>query len=102
MNRLVAYLREKTPGAGATGENGVPPPPPPENVRVRYTTMDQVDDMSVPVDDELRRRIGELAQRGDFENEETQRELRELITGVVRDHVVEPDSERNVRPRQAR
>ena len=37
-----------------------------------------------PVDEELRRKIEELATRGDWESEGAQEELRSLLTGVMR------------------
>lgn len=87
--------------AAAPGTNGAlhAPPTPPAGLEVNYSAMDESDD--APVDSELRRKIEELAQRGDFESNEAQRELRELVTGALRDHgIVDSDTNRNVRTRQ--
>jgi hypothetical protein len=48
------------------------------------------------VDPEFRRRIEELASREDFQSEDGQRQLRELVTAALRGQV---DPERNVRQR---
>jgi hypothetical protein len=97
---VAAYLRERGSGAmnGAPSTSAVPPPPP-SGVQVSYSTIDDSTEMEPPVDDELRRRIDELARRDDFSSEEAQRELRDLIAGAVRDHVTEADPDRNVRAR---
>jgi hypothetical protein len=96
---VAAYLRERASGA----TNGVPStgavPQPPSGVQISYSTIDDTTEMEPPVDDELRRRIDELAQRDDFGSEEAQRQLRDLIAGAVRDHVTEADPDRNVRAR---
>lgn len=60
------------------------PPPLPPNVKINMGTMEEV-----PVegdegpDPEIRRRIEELAAREDFQTEEGQQELRNLISQVV-------------------
>jgi len=79
--------------------NGVHPPPPlPPNVTVNVGTMaEQTTDGEEP-DQEFRRRIEELASRDDFQGEEGQRELRELITDAVRG-VGAGGQERDVRRR---
>ena len=71
----------------------------PRNLSVRLDTVEDVGDLP-PVDEEFRQRIQGLADRGDFNSEEGQRELRELVTEAVHQHVLEPDSTRNVRPRR--
>lgn len=75
------------------------PPQLPRNLNVNVGTMDEE---SVPegtvVDPEYRRRIEELATREDFQEEAAQRQLRELITDIVRDHRAE-NTERDVRQR---
>lgn len=94
---VAAYLREREAPVEevATGVK----PSPPTGVEVSYSAVHESDD--VPVDSELRRKIEELAQRGDFESDETQKELRELVTGALRDHgVVDSGTGRNVRARQ--
>lgn len=79
--------------------NDVHPPPLPPNVRVDLGAMSEE---NVPdrteVDPEFRRRIEELAARDDFQGEEGQRQLRELITDAVRG-VDEEGSDRATRRR---
>lgn len=74
-------------GAGtvAPGEdtNGaVPPPPLPHGVKIDLGTMGE-DEMGEAPDPEFRRRIDELASRPDFQSEETQRELRQLVQDAL-------------------
>ena len=82
----------------ANGSQRLPPLPP--NVTIN---VDAVDAASVEgagqaaVDPEFRRRIEELATRDDFQGEEGQRELRNLIIDAVRG--VGEDNERDVRRR---
>ena len=66
----------------ANGEidNVHPPPPLPEGVQVNIGTMQDVGEEPDP---EFRRRIEELAARQDFEGEEGQRELRNLVSDAV-------------------
>ena len=102
---LAVYLRIKElEGSGAlvngvderSTTNGIHPPPPlPEGVSVDIGTMEPEEAGEV-VDPEFRRRIEELAARDDFQGEEGQRELRELITEAIRGEVGE---EREVRRR---
>jgi hypothetical protein len=75
------------------------PPPLPRNFNVDVATMDE-DSMpeGTDVNPEFKRRIEELAAREDFQEEGGQRQLRELITDVVRDHRAE-NTERDVRQR---
>lgn len=95
---VAAYLREISPDAepaaisspsaqnieaSSTQMNGTHPPPPlPDGVQVNVGTMapDEVGDAPDP---EFRRRIEELAAREDFEGEEGQRELRNLIQDAI-------------------
>ncbi|KAF7846171.1 hypothetical protein BT93_L5006 [Corymbia citriodora subsp. variegata] len=102
---IVAYLLQHTGTDGANGSilaqtggtegssaalsgtqaqsNGVHPPPPlPNGVKIDMGTMRQ-DEVGEAPDPEFRRRIEELAARGDFEGEEGQRELRRLIEDAV-------------------
>ncbi|GAB7363868.1 hypothetical protein MBLNU230_g4432t1 [Neophaeotheca triangularis] len=58
------------------------PPAMPNGVQVNLGTMQQ-DEAGEEPDPEFRRRIEELAARQDFEGEEGQRELRELIADAV-------------------
>ncbi|MCJ1368306.1 hypothetical protein MMC16_007448 [Acarospora aff. strigata] len=110
---VAAYLREtrtrnpasanseRTTAPSTTGAaaNGVHPPPPlPPNVTVNVGTMGEQAADDEEVDPEFRRRIEELASREDFQGEEGQRELRELITDAVRG-VNSGGHERDVRRR---
>lgn len=95
---VAAYLREvarggeasahdasTATGAGALDDqaNGIHPPPPlPDGVQVNVGTM-APDEVGGDPDPEFRRRIEELAAREDFEGEEGQRELRNLISDAV-------------------
>jgi uncharacterized protein len=72
------------------------PPPLPEGVSVEIGTMAPEDIGEEVIDPEFKRRVEELAARGDFQGEEGQRELRELITEAVRGQV---GQERDVRRR---
>jgi hypothetical protein len=64
-----------TNGAGA-------PPPLPHGVKIDLGTMGE-DEVGEAPDPEFRRRIDELAARPDFQSEETQRELRELVQDAL-------------------
>ncbi|TGZ79727.1 ankyrin [Ascodesmis nigricans] len=114
---VAAYLREKqTPPSGAdssssaNGLNGalingantndLDAIAPPEGLQVKFTTVEEAGEDQAPADPELRRRIEELAQRPDFDSEEVQRELRELVTGAVRGTLQGGETaERSVRPK---
>lgn len=68
---------------GADNPDGVHAPPPlPGNVKVNVGTMDASEAGDEP-DPELRRRIEELAARPDFQTEEGQAELRNLVTEII-------------------
>ncbi|KAF8476830.1 ankyrin repeat-containing domain protein, partial [Kalaharituber pfeilii] len=54
----------------------------PPNVSVNLTAEEGNDDLS-PVDESFRQRIEQLASRGDFASEESQNELRRLVTEAV-------------------
>ncbi|KAB5535182.1 hypothetical protein GE09DRAFT_353994 [Coniochaeta sp. 2T2.1] len=74
-------------------------PPPPEGLSVRVGTMpEQVEEMTMEVDPEFRRRIEELAARDDFDTPEGQARLRQLVEDTIADQGL--GEERNVRPRQ--
>ncbi|KAI9749275.1 MAG: hypothetical protein M1835_001573 [Candelina submexicana] len=66
--------------------NGIHAPPPlPPNVTVNVGTMEDATHAGDrEVDPDFKRRIDELAAREDFQGEEGQRELRNLITDAVR------------------
>ncbi|CCX31129.1 ankyrin repeat protein [Pyronema domesticum] len=71
---VAAYLRSKMAAAEL--------PPPPAGVKVNYST--QVEDESLPVLDEaLKARIEEFAQREDINSAEAQAELRDLVMGAL-------------------
>lgn len=76
--------------------NGTHPPPLPDGVQVNIGTMDPEQDAGEVVDPEFKRRIEELAAREDFQGEDGQRQLRELITEAIRGEV---GQEREVRQR---
>ena len=76
------------------------PPPLPPNVTVNIDTMDatlEEEQQQEVVDPEFRRRIEELASREDFQAEEGQKALRDLIKDAVRE--VGVDGNRDVRRR---
>lgn len=87
---LVAqYLKENTtsdPSASTetSGLGGIYPHPPPlpNGVQVSIGTMEEPEEAGAP-DPEFRRRIEELAARDDFQGDEGQRQLRELVTEAV-------------------
>jgi hypothetical protein len=68
---------------GTNGTNGIHAPPPlPSNVKVNVGTMDAGEAGEEP-DPEIRRRIEELAARPDFQTEQGQAELRELVSEIL-------------------
>jgi hypothetical protein len=98
---VAVYLRAKELEAQVNGvrseaaTNGVQPPPPlPGGVSVNIGSM-APEEVGEVVDPEFRRRIEELAAREDFQSEEGQRKLRELVTEALRGEV----NERDVRQR---
>ena len=78
------YLREVR---GSGGERGhvAPPRPLPDGVRMSIGTMQGDEVLEQPPDQEFRRRIEELAARGDFNDASGQAQLRELVKDAVRD-----------------
>lgn len=92
--QIAVYLRSLAASTSATpdgstsvaGENNSahPPPPLPNGVQVNIGTM-QANEVGDEPDPEFRRRIEELAARQDFEGEDSQRELRHLISDAVSD-----------------
>ena len=114
---IAAFLKESrlqagSGNTGASGETQQPsssgpfnsdlhhPPPLPPNVTVNMGTMeeDQSAEAQADADPEFRRRIEELAARQDFEGEEGQKQLKELITDAVRG-VSSSGNDRDVRRR---
>lgn len=106
------FLREKRVQKGSDPHNGedladlsstgpfnlTDPPQLPRNLRVDVGTLDENGLEEAEMTSEFKRRIEELATREDFQDEAGQRQLRELITDVVRDHRAE-NAERDVRQR---
>ncbi|MCJ1248386.1 hypothetical protein MMC30_005603 [Trapelia coarctata] len=83
---------------GSNGSQRLPSLPPNVTINVDAVDVSSVEGgEQAAVDPEFRRRIEELASREDFQGEEGQRELRDLITDAVRG--VGGDSERDVRRR---
>ncbi|KAI0541292.1 hypothetical protein GGR58DRAFT_39951 [Xylaria digitata] len=72
-------------------------PPLPERLNISVSTISPTEDNENEVDPEFRRRIEELAQRGDFHSEEGQAALRQLVQDAIADENL---TGRNVRPRQ--
>jgi len=69
-------------GADCSTDGIHPPPPLPNGVQISLGTM-QADEAGGEPDPEFRRRIEELAARENFQTEEGQRELRELVSEAV-------------------
>ena len=86
-HEVYQYLRSLRTGAepvaaGIIQTEGVHPPPPlPEGVKVNVGTMEE--DAAGAPDPEIRRRIEELAAREDYDSEEVQQQLRDLVQDVV-------------------
>ncbi|KAJ5893873.1 hypothetical protein N7495_005564 [Penicillium taxi] len=86
--QVSAYLREAV-GAPAIASTDSPagplnaPPPIPNNMQVNIGTMSEQEASAGEVDPEFKRRIDELAAREDFDSEETQNELRELVMDAI-------------------
>ncbi len=76
----------KSFGEAPNGDSSAHPPPLPPNVTVNVGTMAEQpqDGASQEPDPDFRRRIEELATRENFNTEEGQQELRDLITDAVR------------------
>lgn len=97
---VAVYLRVKELEAQVNGSsdfatNGIHVPPPlPEGISMNIGSI-APEDVGEVVDPEFRRRIEELAAREDYEGEEGQRRLRELVTEALRGEV----NERDVRQR---
>lgn len=87
-HQVYQYLKSLRTGqepasAGAAETDGVHPPPPlPDGVQINMGTMTEDAAGDAP-DPEIRRRIEELAARDDYQSDEVQRQLRELVQEVV-------------------
>lgn len=68
---------EDAPGSSVLSRPGMVP----ENVEVKFGTMQELPEQEA--DPEFRRRIEELASKGDLDSEEAQRELKKLVEDVV-------------------
>ena len=68
---------------GADQSNGIHPPPMPQGMDVKIGTMAEPSAEDGEPDPEFRRRIEELAARDDFQSEEGQRQLRELVEDAI-------------------
>jgi hypothetical protein len=101
-HEVYQYLRSLRTGdepasAGAVATDGVHPPPSlPNGVQINMGTMEE--DAADAPDPEIRRRIDELAARPDFQTDEVQQQLRELIQEVVTG-IGADQEDRNVRRR---
>ena len=64
-----------------------PPPPLPPNIKMHMGTLEEEGNLgdTSEADPEIRRRIEELSTKEDFKGEDAQKQLRELITDVIRD-----------------
>ena len=87
---------QEVTSSASNGTSGHPPPLP-KGMRVNLGTMSE-DDVGQEVDEGFKKRIEELAAREDFNGEEGQEQLRELVRDAVRDV---GGQERNVRPDRA-
>ncbi|KAJ4301831.1 hypothetical protein N0V90_003927 [Kalmusia sp. IMI 367209] len=104
-HEVFQYLRRVRSGGqaqpvdpGVAETEGVHPPPPlPNGVQINLGTMAE-DAAGEAPDPEIRRRIEELAAQDDFQTEEVQRQLRELVSDVVTGMGAE-ESGRSVRRR---
>ena len=72
------------------------PPPLPPNVKMQVGTLEDPEALGEVADPLLKQRIEELAGREDFQDEDGQRQLKDLITDAVRGV---NNGDRNVRPR---
>lgn len=96
---IAMYLRqqagEQQPNASPDRNTRMPPLPP--NVSIGVNTADEQEAIAEQEPDpEFRRRIEELAARENFQSEEGQKELRDLITDAVRGVSDERDVRRRV------
>jgi hypothetical protein len=95
---VAAYLRRVMARAGALSDAGAAahaesergagdelhhPPPLPNGIKINMGTVGEEEVVEGAPDPEFRRRIEELAAREDFQGEEGQRQLRELVTEAV-------------------
>ena len=81
---------------GTTETTSDHPAPLPPGIELRVGSLEDEESLGEVEDPELKRRIEELASRDDFQGEEAQRELRQLVTDALSGTVTE---QRDVRPR---
>ncbi|KAF1915054.1 hypothetical protein BDU57DRAFT_261268 [Ampelomyces quisqualis] len=87
-HEVFQYLKSVRTGAPRLSAGEVqtadvhPPPPLPDGLNIEMGTMSEEAAGDAP-DPEIRRRIEELAARPDYQSEEVQRQLRELVSDVV-------------------
>ncbi|KAI0970032.1 hypothetical protein F4678DRAFT_462836 [Xylaria arbuscula] len=82
---------------GELAQDGIDIPPLPQGLNVSVSTITPTEANEIEVDPEFRRRIEELAQREDFQSEEGQAALRQLVQDAIVDENL---ADRNVRSRQ--
>ena len=81
----------------ANGVSGAEHPPRlPPGIQLRVESLEDEQSIGEVADPALRRRIEELASRDDFQGEEGQKQLRDLIADTLRGM---SEEQRNVRPR---
>lgn len=100
---VAAYLRQITgvPSPPEQSANALNPAPPlPSNLKVNLGTVSEQEANAgtEEVDPEFKRRIDELAAREDFESEEAQSQLRQLVTDAIQGSNIESE-DRDVRRR---
>jgi uncharacterized protein len=105
LPEVVEYLRSletDTPAVNGTTNGDASEtlvlPSVPEGLQVTMGTMDEAEEDGQQPDPEFRRRIEELAARGDFDTPAGQAELRRLVEAAVAGEGL--GEERSVRPRQ--
>ena len=95
---VAEYLRSQTGGGVTSGQNSterLPPLPPNVSISVNPQVEQDAVNEQEP-DPEFKRRIDELAAKENFQTEEGQQELRQLITDAVRNVNDDRDVRRRV------
>ena len=104
---VAAYLRQVTGATNTTTSplgqstdalNPAPPLPPNLNVNLGTVSEQEANAGTEEVDPEFKRRIDELAAREDFQSEEAQNELRNLVMDAIQGSEIDADG-REVRRR---
>ena len=75
------------PQESPLGSGADHPPPLPPNIKMHMGTLEEEGNLggTPEADPDIRRRIEELSTREDFKGKDAQKQLRELITDVIRD-----------------